>query len=261
MIGRMPPGEPEARVAADRAALFREAAAEFARVAEDAVASRGAFNVALAGGATPRGLYELLAGDPALSHAMPWDKTHVFFGDERHVPPEDSESNYGMVRETLLSKVPVPPAQVHRIAGELPDTSRAAAIYEEALTAHFQLSPGEFPRFDLALLGLGPEGHTASLFPGTPALEETSRLAVSTWVDKLHTHRVTLTAPVFNAAANVAFLVAGKDKALALKAVLEGPALIRLLPAQLIRPASGRLIFFADAEAAGRLDAASRKEA
>jgi 6-phosphogluconolactonase len=257
----MPPAKPEVRVAADRPALYREAAAEVARIAAEAVASSGAFSVALSGGSTPRGLYELLAGDPVFLRAVPWDKTHVFFGDERHVPPEDSESNYGMVRETLLSKVPVPPAQVHRIAGELPDTNRAAAEYGETLTAHFQLSPGEFPRFDFALLGLGPEGHTASLFPGTPALEETSRLAVSTWVDKLHAHRITLTAPVFNAAANVAFLVAGKDKALVLKAVLEGPALIRLLPAQLIRPASGRLIFFADAEAAGRLDAASRQEA
>jgi 6-phosphogluconolactonase len=252
--------KPEVRVAANRPALYHEAAGELADIAAKAVAERGAFSVTLAGGSTPRGLYELLAGDPALSRAVPWERTHVFFGDERHVPPDHPDSNFRMAQVSLLSKVPVPPGHVHRIAGELPDTSRAAAEYEEMLTAHFRLSSGKFPRFDLALLGLGAEGHTASLFPGTPALEETSRLAVSTWVDKLHTHRVTLTAPVFNAAANVAFLVAGKDKAPALKAVLEGPALIRLLPAQLIRPASGRLIFFADAEAAGRLDAASRKE-
>jgi 6-phosphogluconolactonase len=249
-----PPEKPEVRVALDRPALYREAARQFVEIAAGAVARTGAFSVALAGGSTPRGLYELLAGDPVLSGAVPWDRTHVFFGDERQVPPEDSQSNYGMARETLLSKVPVPPAHVHRILGELPDTSRAAAEYEKTLAAHFQLSPSEFPRFDLTLLGLGPEGHTASLFPGTQALEETSRLAVSTWVDTLQAHRVTLTVPVFNAASNVVFLVAGKDKAPALKAVLEGPALVSLLPAQLIRPASGRLIVFADAAAASRLE-------
>lgn len=249
----MPPEKPEVRVAADRPALYREAAGELAGLAAEAVADRGAFSVALAGGSTPRGLYELLAGDSILSRAVPWDRAHVFFGDERHVPPDQPDSNYGMAQETLLSKVPVAPGHVHRIAGELPDTSRAAAAYEEAITAHFRLSPGEFPRFDLALLGLGPEGHTASLFPGAPALDETRRLAVSTWVGKLNAHRITLTAPVFNAAANVAFLVAGEHKALSLKAVLEGPYEPRQLPAQLIRPASGRLIFFADADAASLL--------
>ena len=250
----MPPEKPEVRVAADRAALYREAAAEFARIASRAAAGSGTFSVALAGGSTPRGLYALLAGDPGLSGEVPWGRTHVFFGDERHVPPEDSESNYRMARETLLSKVPVPPGHVHRIAGELPDASRAAADYEKALRAHFQIPPGGFPRFDLTLLGLGTEGHTASLFPGTAALEETSRLAVATWVEKLQAHRITLTAPVFNAAANVAFLVAGHDKAAALQAVFDGPPEPIILPAQLIRPVSGRLIVFADAAAASRLE-------
>ena len=248
-----PPQKPEVRVAADRPALSGEAARHFVEIAAEAASRRGAFRVALAGGSTPRGLYELLAGDPVLSRAVPWGETHVFFGDERHVPPDQPDSNYRMAQETLLSKVPVPPAHVHRIAGELPDTSRAAAAYEEELIAHFGLSPGEFPRFDRALRGLGPEGHTASLFPETPALEETSRLAVSTWVGTLNTHRITLTAPVFNAAADVAFLVAGKDKAASLKAVLEDSYEPRRLPAQLIRPASGRLIFFADAGAASLL--------
>lgn len=249
----MPPEKPEVRVASDRRDLYREAARELVDIAAEAAAGRGAFRLALAGGSTPRGLYELLAGDPVLSRAVPWAKTHVFFGDERHVPPDQPDSNYRMAQETLLSKVPVPPVNVHRIAGELPDTSRAAAAYEQELAAHFGLSPGQFPRFDLALLGLGPEGHTASLFPETPALEETSRLAVATWVAKLNAHRITLTAPVFNAAANVAFLVAGKDKAASLKAVLEGPYEPRRVPAQLVRPASGRLIFFADARAASLL--------
>ena len=248
-----PPEKPEVRVAADRPALYREAAQELANLAAEAVAQRGTFSVALAGGSTPRGLYELLADDPALVRAVPWDRTHVFFSDERHVPPNHPDSNYAMAHKALLSKVPVAPGHVHRIAGELPDTNRAAAAYEEALTAHFRLSPGGFPRFDLALLGLGPDGHTASLFPETPALEETSRLAVATWVGKLNAHRITLTAPVFNAAADVAFLVAGKDKAASLKAVLEDSYEPRRLPAQLIRPASGRLIFFADAGAASLL--------
>jgi len=257
-----PLGEkPNVRVAADRPVLYREAAEALASIAAKAASERGAFSVALAGGATPRGLYELLAGDKTLSRAVPWGRTHVFFGDERHVPPDHPDSNYRMAQETLLSKVPVPPDHVHRMAGEWPDTSRAAAAYEEALTSHFRLSPGEFPRFDLALLGLGPEGHTASLFPETPALEETRRLAVSTWVGKLSAHRITLTAPVFNAAANVAFLVAGEDKALSLKAVLEGPYEPRRLPAQLIRPAAGRLVFFTDTEAAGLLDRRIPEEA
>lgn len=249
----MPPGQPEVHVAADGPGLYRCAGGVFAEIAARAAAERGAFSVALSGGSTPRGLYELLAGDPALSRAIPWEKTHVFFGDERHVAPDQPESNFKMARETLLSKVPVPPAQVHRIAGEWPDAGRAAAAYEEDLISHFRISPGEFPRLDLALLGLGPEGHTASLFPGTAALAETSRLAIATWVDKLHAHRITLTAPVFNAAANVAFLVAGPDKAPILKAVLEGTDLPRTLPAQLIHPTAGRLIFFADAAAAGLL--------
>ena len=240
----------DVRVFSNADALCRAAAAEFARIAAEASRARGAFSVALSGGSTPRGLYTLLASDPALKAAVPWDRTQVFWGDERHVPPDHPDSNYRMARETLLSRVPIPPGNVHRIEGEQHDAARSAAAYEEELRRHFGLTPGQLPRFDLVLLGLGPEAHTASLFPGTAALDETKRLAVSTWIEKLATERITLTAPVFNAAANVAFLVAGQDKALPLKAVLEGPYEPRQLPAQLIRPASGRLLVFADAAAA-----------
>jgi 6-phosphogluconolactonase len=247
----------DVRIFADAPALCRAAADEFVRIAVEAVQARGTFSVALSGGSTPAGLYALLAGDAAFSGAVPWDKTHVFWGDERHVPPDHPDSNARMATETLLSKVPIPPANVHRIAGEEPKAGRAAAAYEEDLRRHFRLGPGELPRFDLVLLGLGAEAHTASLFPGTPALDETTRLAVPTWVGKLDSERITLTAPVFNAAANVLFLVAGEDKALALKAVLDGPFEPHQLPAQLVRPSSGRLVFFADAAAARLL----RKEA
>jgi 6-phosphogluconolactonase len=238
-------------------ALFRAAAEEFALIATEASRSRGAFAVVLSGGSTPRGLYGLLASDPNLKAAVPWDRTHVFWGDERRVPPDHPDSNYRMANETLLSKVPIPSTNVHRIAGEQPDAAFAAAAYEEEIRRHFRLAPGELPRFDLVLLGLGTEAHTASLFPRTAALEETGRLAVSNWIEKLSKERITLTAPVFNAAANVVFLVAGPDKAEALKAVLEGPYEPRQLPAQLVRPISGRLLVFADAAAARLLEKAA----
>ncbi len=245
------------RVLPNEDALFCAAAEEFALIGAEASRAHGAFSVALSGGSTPKGLYRLLASDPRLKAAVPWEKTHVFWGDERHVPPDHSDSNYRTANETLLSKVPIPSKNVHRIAGEQPDAARAAAAYEEEIRRHFRLAPGELPRFDLVLLGLGTEAHTASLFPGTAALEETRRLAVSNWIDKLSTDRITLTAPVFNAAANVAFLVAGQDKAEPLKAILEGPYEPRQLPAQLVRPASGRFLVFADAAAARLLEKAA----
>lgn len=240
----------DVRVFADMPALCRAAADEFVRIAGEAAQARGTFSVALSGGSTPRALYALLASDAQLRNAVPWSTTHVFWGDERHVPPDHPDSNFRMATGTLLSKVPIPPGNVHRIAGEEADARRAAAAYEEELRRHFRLGPGELPPFDLVLLGLGSEAHTASLFPGAPALDETTRLAVPTWVGKLDSERITLTAPVFNAAANALFLVAGEDKALALKAVLEGPFEPHQLPAQLIRLSSGRLVFLADAAAA-----------
>jgi 6-phosphogluconolactonase len=248
--------KPEIRVVENGAALAAAAAAEFESRALAAVAGRGRFAVALSGGSTPRALFSLLAGDPYRTR-LPWGTTHFFWGDERPVPPEDPDSNYGMARDTLLARVGVSASNVHRIPAEGPDGEAAAAAYEGTLKEFFRLGPGERPAFDLVYLGLGPDGHTASLFPGTRALHEQERLAVANWVGKLYSRRITLTAPALNAAACVVFLVAGEDKALPLKAVLEGPHEPEQLPAQLISPAGGRLLWLVDRAAAARLTPAS----
>lgn len=247
--------KPEIQIVADAGALYRAGVVEFVRQAGEAVQAKGSFTVALSGGSTPKGLYGLLATDPTLRARVPWDKTHVFWGDERHMPPTDADSNYRMANEAMLSKVPIPPANVHRIKSENPDASRAAEEYEQTLRAFFHLTEGQFPRFDLVFLGLGPEAHTASLFPGTKALHETKRLVVSNWVGKFYTDRITMTPPVLNHAACVAFLVSGEAKALPLKAVLEGPYEPEQLPAQLVRPEHGRLLWLVDRDAASLLRA------
>jgi 6-phosphogluconolactonase len=239
-------------VALDASALMRAAAAEVARRAEEAVASRGRFLVALAGGATPRRLYALLADPREPWRArVDWSRTHVFFGDERHVHPDDPESNFGMARAALLGKVPVPPGQVHRVQAEDTDAEEAARAYEATLRDVFGLAPGERPRFDLILLGLGADGHTASLFPGNPALDEQERLVAAPWVDRLRTHRITLTLPVLDAARAVVFLVSGEEKATRVADVLEGPG--AALPAGRVRPAGGELVWLLDAPAAREL--------
>jgi 6-phosphogluconolactonase len=251
----MPATNPEIQIVADADALYQAAAAEFVRQVRAAAETKGACTVALSGGSTPKGLYGLLADDPTWRGQVPWDNMHVFWGDERHVPPDHPDSNYRMAHEALLSKVPIPPAHVHRIKSEHPDARQAADDYEQELRAFFHISTGQLPRFDLIFLGLGPEGHTASLFPGTKALHETRRLVVSTWVGKFFTERITLTPPVLSHAAGVIFLVSGDDKALALKAVLEGNYEPEQLPAQLIRPAQGRVLWLVDRAAASLLQA------
>jgi 6-phosphogluconolactonase len=235
--------------------LFQAAADEVIRCATSAVAERGRFTIALSGGSTPRNLYTLIAANA--SSSLPWDRMFFFWGDERHVPPDDPESNYRMAKETLLSKVAIPPANIFRIPAENPDAAAAAEAYEETLRTFFGVAPGEFPRFDLILLGIGPDGHTASLFPDTLALQEKSRLVVANWVEKLETSRITLTLPVLNAARCVAFLVSGTDKAAALHEVLEGNAAAEKYPSKLVRPASGKLIWFVDRAAASELSAAA----
>lgn len=241
------------RIVENAQALARAAADEFAHRAATAVQRNGKFSVALSGGSTPKALYSLLATDPVLKRDLPWEKMHFFWGDERPVPPDHADSNFRMAHEALLSKVPVPAANIHRICGELPP-ERAAADYERALIECFGLQNGQIPRFGLALLGLGPEGHTASLFPGTRALHEEKRLAVANWIGKFDSERITLTAPVFNHAACVIFLVSGNEKAVALKSVLEGRHEPEQLPAQLIRPGDGELIWVVDAAAASRIE-------
>ncbi len=232
--------------------VARHAADEVVRIANEAASAREVFTIALSGGSTPKTLYTLLAQLPALCDCLPWNKMQVFFGDERHVGPGHPDSNYQMAADAMLSKVPLQPEQIHRIKGEYPDTAQAAAEYEEVIRKQFKLQAGQFPRFDLVLLGMGNEGHTLSLFPGTKALHESQKIVTHNWVGKLYTERITLTAAAANAAANVIFMIAGSDKACALKAVLEGPHEPEQLPAQMIQPANGTLTWLVD-EAAGEM--------
>jgi len=242
-------------------------------------------SIALAGGSTPRSLYRLLA-DPAapLRARIDWQAVHFFWGDERHVPPDHPDSNFRMAREAMLDHVQVPAAHVHRIAGEEPDAARAARLYERELIEVFGLrreaagggegaaggesaagnAAREWPRFDLVLLGLGEEGHTASLFPGSPLLADDAlarpsaqALAAAVWVEKLHTWRITLTPPALDHAATVIFLVSGAAKAPALAAVLEGEWRPELYPAQVVAPVDGRLLWLVDRAAAAQLRSSS----
>jgi len=226
--------------------LAEAAARHFASRAQDAINERGRFAVALAGGSTPKAAYEVLARDYA--GALDWSKVHVFFGDERTVPPDHEDSNYRMAYEALLSRAPV--RSVHRMRGELPP-GEAAAAYEEELREFF--GPDDVPRFDLILCGLGEDGHTLSLFPETAALDVTDRWVVANPVLKLETTRLTLTIPVLNASRAVTFLVAGEGKADALKEILEGDADPRAYPAKLVNPESGDLTWMVDRAAAGSL--------
>jgi 6-phosphogluconolactonase len=239
------------RIVPDAPALFQAAAEEFVAQATAAVTAQGQFTVALSGGSTPRGLFNLLA--TKYGKSLPWDKMFFFFGDERHVPPDSPDSNYRMARETLLSRVPIPAANVFRVPAENPDAARAAEDYERTIQQFFRLTTGAFPRFDLILLGMGPDGHAASLFPETTALQERSRLVLANWVEKFKTCRITFTVPVINQAKVVTFLVGGADKAEALKEVLEGDQSPELYPSKLIAPINGRLIWLVDQAAAGAL--------
>lgn len=247
---------PDLRVYPDAAALANAAAGVFVEAAQHAVATHGRFYVALSGGSTPRALFQLLAAAP-YREAVAWGHTMVFWGDERCVPPDHPDSNYRMAREALLAHVPIPHDHVFRMPGEATDPATGAALYEQTVRRAFALGPHEDPRFDLVLLGMGPDGHTASLFPHTAALHVTDRLVVANRVDKLDATRLTLTARVINNAALVAFLIAGSDKAEPLAGVLEGPRRPDELPSQLIAPTHGHLLWLVDHAAAARLTAHS----
>ncbi|MFZ5918870.1 MAG: 6-phosphogluconolactonase [Chloroflexota bacterium] len=241
-------GKVEVLVYPDVDALARAAAVRVAAVASGAVRARGRFCVALAGGSTPRALYTLLASE-TFAPRLDWARVHVFWGDERCVPPDDAGSNYRLAWETLLEHVPLPVGNIHRVRGEWP-CHKAAAAYSAEMQAFFDAL---FPCFDLVLLGLGEDGHTASLFPGSVALDETVRSVVAVTANYAGrpAQRVTLTLPAINAARQVLFLVAGMAKAAIVQAVLEkanGP-----LPAQRVRPVSGELAWLLDAAAANRL--------
>lgn len=226
--------------------LAGEAARNVAARAKSAIEERGRFALALAGGSTPKAAYEVLASEYA--NALDWSAVHVFFGDERAVPPEHEESNYRVARETLLSRVAV--GSVHRMRGELPP-EEAAASYEEELRAFF--GQDGVARLDLILCGLGGDGHTLSLFPETAALDVSDRLVVANPVLKLDTTRLTLTVPVVNAARAVTFLVAGEDKASVLREILEGDPSPRAYPAKYVDPESGDLTWMVDRAAASLL--------
>jgi len=216
--------------------LARGAAEYFVARSGEAVAQKGFFTVALSGGSTPKALYQLL-----VDLDVPWSRIHFFWSDERHVPPDHPDSNYRMAYEAMLSRVPVPEGNIHRIRGENPDAAEAAREYEQTLLP-----------LDLILLGLGTDGHTASIFPGSEVLHETKRLVAAPWVEKLNTYRITMTLPLINNSAAVLFLISGAEKAGIVKEVLEGP---KQYPAQFVQPTHGRLLWMLDKDAASRLAA------
>ncbi len=229
--------------------LARAAAEEIAGTAEAAIAARGRFTIALSGGSTPKPVYRLLAEEPYRDRIQ-WDRVQVFWGDERHVPPDHPDSNFGMAHDELLSKVPVSPDNIHRVRAEKPDAERAASEYSWTLRSAFDLEIDQRPRFDLVLLGLGADGHTASLFPGSDAVRERTSLVMAPWVSAQSAFRITLTLPVLNHAARVLFLVSGEDKAEALRSVLEGDLQPDRFPAQSVRPEAGELLWKVDRAAA-----------
>jgi 6-phosphogluconolactonase len=242
---------PGVRVYPNPGEVARAAARLFVDYAWQSIARYGKFCVALSGGSTPRLLFELLA-TPEFRGQVDWAKVQVFWGDERAVPPEHPESNYGMARRELLLRVPIPPANVHRMEAEKANIGRAADEYEEVLRKYLDLDDRGFPRFHLIFLGMGADGHTASLFPGTRVTRQTSRLVSTPMVPKLHGRRMSLTLPVLDAALRVVFLVVGAEKAETLRAVVENTA-EPPYPAQLVEPRENGLKLFLIDEAAAAL--------
>lgn len=239
---------PQVRVFPATAELFRATADVFCQIGEQAIRDRGRYTVALSGGNTPRGLHQELVSN--YSGRLSWDKVFFFWGDERHVPPDFPESNYRMAKETLLSKLSIPGDHIFRMPGELPDAEQGAAIYEQTLREFFPRA-GEFPRLDFILLGLGPEGHTASLFPDTKALQENRRWVVGNWVALHSTWRITCTYPVLNHGANVMFLVEGSEKADIVRTALQAPS--AGLACQGVKPRNGELMWYLDQAAGAKL--------
>ena len=239
----------------DAAALARRAAQYFTEMAREAVEARGRARIAISGGSTPKAAFELLAHpmQPWRSR-MPWERTELFWVDERCVPPGDPDSNYRMTREAMLDNVPLFPSQIHRMEGEL-EPEEGAARYESELRNTFRLEGAESPRFDLIALGMGNDGHTASLFPHSAAVHEMGRLVTANHVQNKDAWRITLTWPVINNAASVFFLIGGDEKAAVLKEVFMGPRDPDRLPSQLIRPSSGILTLILDKAAAAQLPA------
>jgi 6-phosphogluconolactonase len=233
----------------DSHSLARKGATIFSRLGQASVSLRGRFIIALSGGTTPRFMHRLLAEAPYVS-TMPWNNTHIFWVDERCVPADDPASNYGRARADLLSRVPIPNNQVHQMPVGL-DPGEGAAAYQQELIQAFQSLPWETPVFDLIFLGIGTDGHTASLFPGQEALTEKERLVVSVKGGNPDVNRITMTLPLINHAKEIVFMVAGKEKAIILKDILEGPS--NRFPAQMVQPLFGGLTWLVDEDAASML--------
>lgn len=246
----------EIMIVANPDELSLRAADEFVRLAGETVQANGFFTAVLSGGSTPRGLYTTLASDPYRKR-VPWSEVHLFWGDERCVPPDHPDSNYRMIRELLLDKIPIPKENIHRMPAEQEDHVHAATEYEQTIRSFFHTKAGGVPRFDLIVLGMGEDGHTASLFPWTSALGETQRLVSANYTEKLDAYRLTLTVPLINRSAEVLFLISGESKASVLRDVLEGEYQPQRFPSQLIRPVNGRLLFIVDRMAAGELELAT----
>lgn len=234
--------------------LVAKVAEDIVNAAARAVADHGNFTIALSGGNTPKPLYELLASAP-LKYEMPWKKTFFFFGDERCVPHSSDESNFKMVKQALFKPDLVRDENIFALELQDSDPEEAAELYEEEIREFFSLAENQFPKFDVMLLGLGDDGHTASLFPGTAALNECQKICVANYVEKFKTKRITLTLPVLDNAVNVWFLVSGKGKAKVVSEIISGKEK-DLYPAQLVKPVSGKPQWFLDQEAASLLDPA-----
>lgn len=233
--------------------LVKAAAEAFVISAQEAIDRSGRFVIALAGGSTPQPLYERLADAP-YCRQIDWSRVFFLWNDERTVGPEHPESNYKMARDALLCRVPVDPERVLRMSGEAEDSDRAAADYQQRIATALDVpEDGPAPRLDLILLGIGQDGHTASLFPYTAALEEQRRWVVANHVPQKNTRRLTMTLPILNAAREIVFLVTGANKADVLREIVKGPADIARLPAQAIRPIDGQQIWMVDRDAAAAL--------
>lgn len=244
MAGNKPP----VMVRAEQDAIAREAAGRFVAAGRDAVRLRGRFVAALSGGTTPRPLYELLS-TAEWRVQVDWKKTHLFWSDERFVPADDPRSNYGMARDALLSRIDIPPANVHPMVTQTADAQQAAQMYEQTIQRVFGTREGGIPKFDLMLLGLGENGHTASLFPHSPLLHENERLVAAEFVKEAGNWRITMTVPLINAARSVMVLVSGSGKAAALREVLSGAFRPEDYPAQLVRPVNGEMVWIVDESA------------
>ena len=242
--------DPRVVIAVNAEELASMAAECFVSTAAESVARRGRFAVAISGGSTPREMHRMLAAPPALA-AIPWAKVHLFWVDERCVPADDPRSNFGTARKDFLSRVPIPEKNLHPIQGEFP-SERGAEDYELELIRFFHLGEGEFPAFDLVFLGIGADGHTASLFPGDGALHEEKRRVVAVQGGVPAPDRITMTLPVLNRARRIVFLAVGREKAETVKAVMSAD--LPALPAGMIRPLEGELLWLLDQEAASRLE-------